>query len=145
MQIKHLIAFAFSNKQPLFIPPAAAATPPTSVTSPQRIKDVIKHHQSQARGYGRTRTRGPPPTLVARELRRDFGLSSQTQEARRPVSSRQVKGQINRSGGFWSCPPDLWGQDAASSAVNWKGGTRTCRPGPFLCSRGPIRRWHISH
>lgn len=44
-------------------------------------------------------------------------------------------------GGFWDCPPDLCGalqQDAASSAVIWKGGTmKWSRGGPvlFLCSR----------
>lgn len=98
MQIQHPIAFAFPNKHRLLIPPAAAATPPTSMTSLQRIKDVIKHHQSQTRSYGRTRTREPPPTLEAREPRRALRLSSQTQEPWRPVSSRQVKGWINRSG-----------------------------------------------
>lgn len=159
MQIKRGIAFAVPKKRRLFdpLPFGPAAAPPTSVTSLQIIKDVIKHHQSQARSQRWTRMRGPPSTFEARERRRGLRLSLQTQEPKRPVSSRQVKGRINRSGsggrvlGLPGGP--LRRVEAGCCFLSWKlerWHNEVLQRGPvlFLCSRhaeqGAIRRWHRS-
>lgn len=94
MQINQL-TFAFLNKHRLWSFSAAVALR-TSTTSLGIIKDVIKHHQSRMRNYEQLLNAWAISDTLESENRRCSGLSLQTQEHGRPVSSCQVKGQINR-------------------------------------------------
>lgn len=138
MQRKHPIAFAFPNKHCLLIPPTADPhdlTPynqgcyqASSKPSAQLRTDA--HAQAASHTWGTRAEAGPSVIFTNTRALASCFL---------PPGQRSDKQEWG--GGFWDCPPDLCDalkQDAASSAVIWKGGTMKCsRGGPvlFLCSR----------
>lgn len=108
---------------------SAAVALHTLMTPLEIIKDVIKPHQSRMQIYEqlqKKKTRAIPDTYGARTGGNGV-ISANTLEHWRPVSSRQVKGQINRVTvgmllGRWTGLTGLLEQDTAASSADWKRG-----------------------
>lgn len=144
MQIKKTITFSFLNKHRLWFSPAAV-TLPSSTTSLEIIKDVIKHHQS----------RTAKTEHVSRlwhfngERRRALGYLHKHTRALTscflPSGERSCKqSDSGDASGLLDGPQGgMLKQDAAAaSSAHWKSGTMNCTiGGPTLFLLSSYMEW----